>query len=187
MFWTLTLVVTLISTSSTNLILPQLYFRMFRLPSTRSQTQPRTTAIWTLCTLTRTVRDGWYRLFEDAKPAYCAQSQQYNIKHVPNTIFFSSVSIFVTFSDSSAPLNLNYNLIVNTSLDAPCPNSCSGNGDCLSTGECQCRNDFYGKDCSIHPDNLEITHPASHDIQYKEYYYTKVPSSSLGTKVTITV
>jgi len=47
----------------------------------------------------------------------------------------------------------------------PCPNDCSGNGDCLASGLCRCASPYVGQDCRVErssvvePPILEISHP----------------------------
>jgi len=49
-------------------------------------------------------------------------------------------------------------------VKAACPNDCSGNGDCLPSGECRCISGYVGQDCStmssavIEPPILEISY-----------------------------
>lgn len=67
-----------------------------------------------------------------------------------------SVTVFLYYYETSEPLSLSYDLIVNTSATAPCPSNCSNRGSCLSNGDCQCQTGYYGYDCSVDPDILGI-------------------------------
>lgn len=96
------------------------------------------------------------------------------------------MAIFLTAYDSSIPLNYAYDLVVNTSTSAVCPSNCSSRGTCSAIGECSCTAGYYGYDCSVSPDFLEVgKNTLDHDIDYKGYYYVKIPSGSLNSKMSL--
>lgn len=76
---------------------------------------------------------------------YCLSLQ--NITHTS-----SSVNMCVYMSDSCSGTNINTGCFTSTGdlvqCFAGCPNGCSGNGQCTSSGTCACNAGWTGSDCS---------------------------------------
>lgn len=97
---------------------------------------------------------------------------QANMYTSPN---ISSVQIF-TYS-SEGTYSLLYDLVVNTSLTAPCPANCSGNGFCLTNGSCRCDGAYIGYDCSVLPEILLHDQDAGTTVLALGHSFVKIPQS----------
>lgn len=56
-------------------------------------------------------------------------------------------------------------LVIRITLTNLCPNNCSGNGNCSTTGTCECEENYSGADCSSYAlDTPEIVDTTQTDI-----------------------
>jgi hypothetical protein len=98
--------------------------------------------------------------------------------------YVSSVQIFSY--DTNETYTLPYDLVINTSQNAPCPANCNGNGVCQSNGSCYCAGSYIGYDCSVIPYQLQNDKDLSVNASAMSFTYLRIPQSEFASSSTST-